>query len=121
MYHVALNRTRSNNRHFNYDIVKTFRFHPRQRRHLGAAFDLENTNGVSPLHNLEGRPRSRHNSNASCITDIMPRPNKSTFTIPRSSQSSLSHCATTRPGIDAFSSGTNELSLFWQIIMPPEC
>ena len=55
MYHVALNRTRSNNRHFNYDIVKTFRFHPRQRRHLGAAFDLENTNGVSPLHNLEGR------------------------------------------------------------------
>src|SRR5437867_7758783 len=35
-----------------------------------------------------GRPRSRHNSNASCMTDIMPSPTKSTFTMPRSSQSS---------------------------------
>src|SRR6266542_4062482 len=67
-----------------------------------------------------GRPRSRQSSSASCITDIIPSPSRSTFTMPRSSQSSLSHWATTRPGMEAFSNGTNELSLFWQMIMPPE-
>ena len=46
-------------------------------------------------------------------TAIMPRPSRSTLTMPMSAQSSLSHCTTTRPGMLAFSSGTHgvELSL----------
>ena len=41
--------------------------------------------------------------------------------MPRSAQSSLSHCTTTRPGMVAGSSGTTESSCPWQITMPPEC
>ena len=41
--------------------------------------------------------------------------------MPRSAQSSLSHCTTTRPGMVAGSSGTTESSWPWQITMPPEC
>ena len=44
-------------------------------------------------------------------TAIMPRPSRSTLTIPRSAQSSLSHCTTTRPGIVAGSSGTTRIKL----------
>src|SRR5437667_120212 len=56
----------------------------------------------------------------SCKTDIIPRPSKSTLMIPNSSQSSLSHCATTRPGMDAFSNGTMESSWPWQMIIPTD-
>ena len=55
MHHVALDRTRPDDRDFDHDIVKTFRFHPRQRRHLRAAFDLENADRVGLLHHLESR------------------------------------------------------------------
>src|SRR5579883_3281837 len=51
----------------------------------------------------------------------MPRPSKSTLMRPRSAQSSLSHCTTTRPGMVAGSSGTTESSCPWQTTMPPEC
>lgn len=57
----------------------------------------------------------------SCSTAIMPRPSRSTFTIPMSAQSSLSHWTTTRPGILAFSSGTTASSWPRQMTMPPEC
>ena len=49
----------------------------------------------------------------------MPRPSRSTLMRPRSAQSSLSHWTTTRPGMDAGSSGTTESSWPWQTIMPP--
>ncbi len=125
MHHVALDRAGPDDRDLDHHIVETFRLHPRQRRHLRAALDLETRRSCPPSASSRrsrassfgmcarssGRPRSRQSSNVSCSTDIMPRPSRSTFTIPRSSQSSLSHCATTRPGIDAFSSGTNELKL----------
>ena len=51
----------------------------------------------------------------------MPRPSRSTFTMPISAQSSLSHCTTTRPGIVAGSSGTTESSCPWHTTIPPEC
>ena len=41
--------------------------------------------------------------------------------MPRSAQSSLSHWTTTRPGMEAGSSGTTESSWPWQTTMPPEC
>ena len=53
MHHVALDRSRSNDRDFNHDVVKTFRFHPRQRRHLRATLDLKNADRVGVLHDLE--------------------------------------------------------------------
>ena len=53
MHHVALDRPRPNDRDFDHDIVKTFRFHPRQRGHLRAALDLENADRVGVLHDLE--------------------------------------------------------------------
>ena len=67
---------------------------------------------------------ARSTSTPSCVADrsaiasssaaIMPRPSRSTLTIPRSAQSSLSHCTTTRPGIDAGSSGTTSSSRPWR-------
>ena len=51
----------------------------------------------------------------------MPSPRRSTLMIPRSAQSSLSHCTTTRPGIAAGSSGTTSSSRPAAITMPPEC
>ena len=59
------------------------------------------------------RGRGRHSpaSSASCSTAIMPRPSRSTLTIPMSAQSSLSHWTTTRPGMLAFSSGTHGIEL----------
>ncbi len=41
--------------------------------------------------------------------------------MPMSAQSSLSHCTTTRPGMEAGSSGTTESRRPSQITMPPEC
>ena len=52
MHHVALDRSRPNDRHFDYDVVKTFRFHPRQGGHLRAALDLENADRVGALHDF---------------------------------------------------------------------
>ncbi len=51
----------------------------------------------------------------------MPRPRRSTFTMPSAAQSSLSHWITERPGIVAGSSGTTASSRPRQITMPPEC
>ena len=53
MYHVTLNRSWPDDRHFDHHIVKTFRFHPRQRGHLRSTLDLENPDRVRALHNLE--------------------------------------------------------------------
>ena len=54
MYHVPLDRTRPNNCDFNHDIVKAFRFHPRERRHLRTAFDLKDADRVGLLHHFKG-------------------------------------------------------------------
>ena len=55
MHHVALNRSGPNDRDFDDDIVKTFRLHPRQRRHLRAALDLKHADRVGVLHHFERR------------------------------------------------------------------
>ena len=55
MHHVALDRSRPNDRDLDDDVVKTFRLHPRQRRHLRAALDLKNADRVRLLHQLESR------------------------------------------------------------------
>src|SRR5207248_4854922 len=39
--------------HFNHYIVKTFRLHPRQGRHLRTALDLKNADRVGLLHDLK--------------------------------------------------------------------
>ena len=57
------------------------------------------------IHNLDRLLQHRHHAEAEQID----------FQIPRSAQSSLSHCTTTRPGIEAFSSGTTSSSRPWQI------
>ena len=54
MHHIALDRSRTDDRHLYHHVVKTFRFHPRQRGHLRAALDLKHPNGVGVLHDLEG-------------------------------------------------------------------
>ena len=41
----------------------------------------------------------------------MPRPSRSTLIMPRSAQSSLSHCTTVRPGMEARSRGTTRVQL----------
>ena len=41
--------------------------------------------------------------------------------MPRSAQSSLSHCTTTRPGMEAGSSGTTSSRRPAAMTMPPEC
>src|SRR5205814_10612327 len=53
MNHVTLDRSWPNDRHFDDDVVKTFWFHPWQRRDLGAALDLKYADGVGVLHDLE--------------------------------------------------------------------
>ena len=122
MHQIALDRAGPNDGDFDHHVVKAFRLHPRQRGHLRAAFDLEHADRVGaaasartsrdrPAGVARGRPdgrAARSVRSQSCRTDIMPRPSRSTLMMPRSSQSSLSHCATTRPGIEAFSSGTIE-------------
>jgi hypothetical protein len=91
------------------------RLEPRERRHLRTRLDLEDANGLRLLeHLVNGRivsgiwARSNRDSGfgirdsesfadvftssiASCKTAIMPRPSRSTLTIPISAQSSLSH------------------------------
>ena len=56
MDHVALDRTRPDDRDFDDDVVKTFRFESRQGRHLGAALDLKNADRVRFLHHFVCRP-----------------------------------------------------------------
>ena len=53
MHHVALDRSGPDDCDFDHDVVKTFRFHPRQRGHLRAALDLKHADGVGVLHDVE--------------------------------------------------------------------
>ena len=46
MHHVALDRTGPDDRHLDDEIVEGPRLHPRQHRHLRAAFDLEGAERV---------------------------------------------------------------------------
>ncbi len=52
--HVALNRPRADDRHLDYDVVKLCGLHPRQHRHLRAAFDLEGAERVGLLNHRIG-------------------------------------------------------------------
>src|SRR5207247_11277279 len=54
MHHVALDRTRPDDRHLNDNIIETFRLHPRQRCHLRAALDLKHADRIGLLHYLKG-------------------------------------------------------------------
>ena len=53
--HVALDRPGPDDRHFDHHVVKSVRLHPRERRHLRAAFDLKDTDRVRTLHQFVGR------------------------------------------------------------------
>ena len=53
MHHIALDRARADDCHFNHYIVKTFRLHSRQGRHLRTALDLKNADRVGLLHDLK--------------------------------------------------------------------
>jgi len=106
--------------------VETFRFQARQRGHLRAAASTGTTaivsarcisSKVGPGHSpvVASGPRApafAREGDASCNTDIDPKPSKSTLMMPRSCNRPCP-CATTDPGIEAFSSGTDgtELSL----------
>ena len=50
MDHVADDRAGPDDRHLHHDVVKLFRPHARQARHLRAAFDLKHADGVRLLH-----------------------------------------------------------------------
>src|SRR5467141_4870756 len=54
MHHVALDRAWPDDRHFDHDIVKTFRLHPRESRHLGTTLDLKHADRVGFLHHFKG-------------------------------------------------------------------
>ena len=59
--HVALDRSRAHDRHLDDQVVEGGRLQPGQHRHLGAAFDLENPDGVATLdHPVRGRVLLRH-------------------------------------------------------------
>ena len=68
-----------------------------------------------------GWPRWAQISTASWSAAIMPSPSRSTLRSPMSSMSLLSHCRTERPGIRAFSSGTNRSRPSVLSTIPPEC
>ena len=55
MHHIPLDRPRPDDGHFDHHIIKTFRLHPRQRGHLGAALDLKDPDRVGFLHDFESR------------------------------------------------------------------
>jgi hypothetical protein len=51
--HIALDRSRPDDRHPDDEAIKCLWFQARQHRHLGAAFDLEGANRVSlPDHGI---------------------------------------------------------------------
>src|SRR5215469_1517440 len=49
IHHLAHNRTWTDDRHLNHDVVEAFRTIPWKRRHLRAAFDLKKSNGIGLL------------------------------------------------------------------------
>ena len=53
MDHIALNWAGSDDRHFNDDVVKTFRPQPRQSGHLRPALNLKDADGVGSLHHFK--------------------------------------------------------------------
>jgi len=52
MHHVALDRPRAHDRHFDDEVVEFLRLQPRQHRHLRAALDLEHPDRVGALDHL---------------------------------------------------------------------
>ncbi len=55
MHHVADDRSRPDDRHFDDDVVEGLRLEPRQRRHLRARLDLEDADRVGLLqHPVDG-------------------------------------------------------------------
>src|ERR1700732_3010215 len=55
MDHLADYRPGPDDRDFDYQVVERARLHPRQRRHLRAALDLEDPDGVDPReHRVDG-------------------------------------------------------------------
>src|SRR6266568_3134523 len=54
MHHVSLDWSRPNDRHFDDHIIKTFRLHPRESRHLRAALNLKHADCVGFLHHFKG-------------------------------------------------------------------
>ncbi len=53
VHEVPLDRPRADDRHLDHHVVETRRAHPGERRHLRAALDLENADGIGLLHQRE--------------------------------------------------------------------
>ena len=63
MHHAALDRAGAHDRDFDDEIVEILRLEPRQHRHLRAALDLEDADGIGAAceHGVDARglPPSR--------------------------------------------------------------
>src|SRR3546814_16529278 len=56
MDHIALDRAGAHDRDLDHQVVEAFGLDPRQHRHLGAAFDLEDAQGIGLLdHYIDRR------------------------------------------------------------------
>ena len=55
VHHIALDRPRADDRHFDHQIIVTARLEARQHVHLGPAFNLENTDRVGLAQHVVGR------------------------------------------------------------------
>ena len=107
MGHIAGDRPGSDDRYLDDQVVELLRAVARQRGHLGAALDLEDTDGVGASASCGRSPDRREadvrqielqffrgwriSGTASSRALSMPSPSRSTLMMPRSAQSSLSH------------------------------
>src|SRR5690606_539863 len=52
VHHIALDGSRSDDRHLDHQIVKGLRFQPGQHRHLRPAFDLKHPDSIRPAYHF---------------------------------------------------------------------
>ena len=63
MGEVPSNRARSNNGDLDSNIIEGSWLHSGESGHLGAAFDLEDSDGIGPFHHVERGPIIDGNAN----------------------------------------------------------
>ena len=134
MHHLADDRAGADDRDLDDEVVEVRGLQPRERRHLRAALDLEDADRVGAAHHrvglgVVGRELREIDRDALVARDragaspraraSMPRPSRSILMMPRSAQSSLSHCTIRRPAIVAGSIGTTSSRRPAAITIPP--
>ena len=136
IHHLSDDRARADDGDLDHQVVEALGLHAGQRRHLGAALDLEGADGVGATNHLvggrdrrraggRGRPR-RPSWLRIEFEGVLDRgqhaePSRSILMIPRSAQSSLSHCTTRRSAIVAGSMGTISSRRPAEMTTPPVC